>query len=54
MRYYHVGTLVVVDREGGLAGIFSIDDLLEALTEQMTEMARILGREREHEVQIRR
>ena len=50
MRCKGVRRLPVVDRDGDLAGIVSIDDLLEALTEQMTEMARILGREREHEV----
>lgn len=54
MRYKGVRRLPVVDREGGLAGIFSIDDLLEALTEQMTETARILGREHEHAVENRR
>mgnify|MGYP001610500650 CR=1 FL=1 len=54
MRYKGVRRLPVVDPDGNLAGIVSIDELFEALTEQMMEMARILGRERAHEVHNRR
>jgi CBS domain-containing protein len=49
MRRKGVRRLPVVDREGGLAGIISVDDLLEVLSEEMSAMTRIVGRERAHE-----
>jgi CBS domain-containing protein len=54
MRSKGVRRLPVVDKDGRLAGIVSVDDMLDVLTEQMAEMARILGREREHEIHNRR
>ena len=54
MRIRGVRRLPVVDAEGSLAGIISVDDLLEVLNEQMTDMVRTLGREREREAQSRR
>ena len=54
MRYKGVRRIPVVDGEGQLTGIASIDDLLEVLAEEMTELAKIVTRERVHEVQGRR
>ena len=53
MRSRGVRRLPVVDAEGSLAGIISVDDLLETLNEQITDMVRILSREREREIQTR-
>ena len=54
MRYKGVRRIPVVDSEGQLTGIASIDDLLEVLAEEMSELAKIVSRERAHEVQGRR
>jgi CBS domain-containing protein len=53
MRYNGLRRLPVVDGSGSLAGIISIDDVLEVFSEQMAEMARALRREREHEIRSR-
>ena len=54
MRFKGVRRLPVVSEGGELTGIVSIDELFEALTGRMSETARILGRERQHEMQARR
>ncbi len=54
MRLKGVRRLPVVNAAGELVGIVSIDDLLKALTGQLTEMTHVLTRERENEVQARR
>jgi len=65
MREHHVGSLVVVvDRlservpvvthSGALAGILTIDDLLELAAEQLGDFARTIDRERVRETRARR
>ena len=54
MRLKGVRRLPVVGEGGELTGIISVDDLLETMCEQMSEMARSLGRERGHEFHDRR
>ena len=53
MRYKRVRQLPVVDREDQLVGIIAMDDLLEALAEQMTEMVQIMSEGRRRETQLR-
>ena len=54
MRYKGVRRLPIVGEDGRLVGIVSIDDLLEVLAEQMTDLTRIVAREQAHEAQARR
>jgi CBS domain-containing protein len=54
MRYKGVRRLPIVGRDGQLIGIVTIDDLLEVLAEQLTELARIVSREQAHEAVARR
>jgi CBS domain-containing protein len=54
MRYKGVRRLPIVGEDGQLVGIVSIDDLLEVLAEQMTDLTKIVAREQAHEAQARR
>lgn len=54
MRFKGVRRMPVVDREGGLAGIVTIDDLLEVLAEELTDLTRIVSKEQAREAQIRK
>jgi CBS domain-containing protein len=54
MRFKGVRRVPVVDAEGRLTGIVTVDDLLEVLAEELTDIARIVAREQSHEQQARR
>lgn len=54
MRAKGVRRVPVVDANGGLVGIAAVDDLLELLAEELTELAKLMVRERRREVEMRR
>lgn len=54
MRFKGVRRMPVVDREGQLVGIVTIDDLLEVLAEELTDLTRIVSREQAREAQTRK
>jgi CBS domain-containing protein len=54
MRSAGVRRIPVVTRRGALVGIVSIDDLLELLAEEMTELAKLISREQRKEANARR
>jgi len=49
MRDKGIRRLPVVDRDGWLQGIVTLDDLLVLLAEEMGELARLIGREMDRE-----
>lgn len=54
MRLKGIRRLPVVNRLGGLVGIVCVDDLLEFLTQEMTELSCISGRGQRHEKHARK
>ena len=44
----------VVDRAGGLVGIISVDDLIQLLSDEMGELAKLIAREQVQEADIKR
>ena len=52
MRDRGVRRMPVVDREGGLVGILTLDDLLSLLAEEMTELAKLVSHERQREATV--
>jgi CBS domain-containing protein len=54
MRINGIRRMPVVDRKGGLVGIISLDDLIQLLAEEMTELAKVIVREQARETLTRR
>lgn len=54
MRNKGVRRIPIVQEDGGLAGILSIDDIIEILAEEMNQLARLISREQMHEHETRR
>jgi CBS domain-containing protein len=53
MRSKGVRRMPVVDREGVLVGIVTLDDLLSLLAEEMSELAKLVSREKQREATVR-
>ena len=49
MRKFGVRRVPVVDAEGGLKGLISIDDVFAALSDELAQAATLVARQREHE-----
>jgi predicted transcriptional regulator len=54
MRDKGVRRMPVVDAAGGLVGILTLDDLLSLLADEMTELAKLVSRERQREAAVRK
>jgi len=54
MRNKGVRRMPIVQEDGTLIGIVSIDDVIEVLAEEMNSLARLISREQLHEQQTRR
>jgi CBS domain-containing protein len=49
MRSFGIRRLPIVNASGGLEGILTFDDVLELASEEMTDLAQLVGRERQQE-----
>lgn len=53
MRMHGVRRLPIVDDVGALCGILTLDDILEVLAEELSEIASIIAREQQRERTVR-
>ncbi len=53
MRDKGVRRIPIVNQEGGLEGILAVDDIIELVAEQLTDLVRLISRESRHERQTR-
>lgn len=53
MRAHGIRRVPVLNEEGGLAGIISVDDMLDLLAEELTELAKVAPREEALEDRLR-
>ena len=49
MQSYGIRRLPIVNERGGLAGILTFDDVLEVLSEELTDLARLVATEQKRE-----
>ena len=54
MRMHGVRRMPIVDRQGALVGIVSVDDLIRLLGEELSELAKLIARERAREMHGKR
>ena len=54
MRSHGIRRIPVIKQDGGLAGIMSVDDMLDLLAEELTELAKVAPREQSREALTRR
>jgi len=53
MRVKGIRRIPVVNEAGELEGILAVDDLLELLAEEITDLSRLIKREHQYEQELR-
>lgn len=54
MRDKGIRRVPVVNQQGGLEGVLALDDLIELVAEQLTDLVRLIEREAKHERSFRK
>jgi len=53
MRLHGIRRMPVVDQDGALVGIISLDDMIQLLAEEMSELGKLIAREQAYEEALR-